>query len=93
MSKINNKIIEAYIAARDEVIKDNQSMIPDDPCTVAALLVLANEISGAHEELRRIAQVLGAEELASSKIAQSDTPNTMLSLLTALKAISSGPIS
>lgn len=93
MSKINNKIIEAYTAARDEIIKEDQAIKPDDPCTVAALLVLAAEVNGAHEELKRIAQVLGADELANSKIAQSDTPNTMLSLLTALKATTSGPIS
>ena len=89
MSTINNKIIEAYIATRDEIAKEDQSIKPDDPNTVAALLVLAAELNGAHEELRRIAQVLGAEELAKAKIAQSDVPDNMLALLTALKATQS----
>ena len=92
MSKTNNNIIEAYTATRDEII-ENQSIIPDDPSTVAAILVLAAELNGAHEELRRIAQVLGADELANSKIAQSDVPSNMLALLAALKATTSGPIS
>ena len=89
MSEINNKIIETYTAALNEITKQEQAIKPNDPSTVAALLVLANEISGAQEELKRIAQVLGAEEMADSKIAQSDTPSTMLSLLTALKATQS----
>ena len=85
MSEIKNGIIEAYIAAREEITKEEQSIKTDDPNTVAALLVLANEISGAKEELKRIAQVLGAEELAKAKIAQSDVPDNMLALLTALR--------
>ena len=86
MSEINNGIIEAYITAREEITKEEQSIKTDDPNTVAALLVLANEIGGVQEVLKRIAQVLGAEELARAKIAQSDVPSNMLALLAALRA-------
>ena len=86
MSETNSKVIEAYVATRDEITKETQTIIPDDPCTVAAILTLAAQFSEASENLKQIAQVLGIEDMTNSKIAQSDTPDTMLSLLTALKA-------
>ncbi len=90
MSKKNREIIKAFMAIRDELNKGkkSKSIKQNDPDTVAAMLVLASEISRANKELKRIGRVLGTEQNGSSKIAQSDVPDNMLALLTALKATS-----
>ena len=87
MSKIDFKLIEAFQVVREEILSsEGGAAETGDVDTAAAILVLASELNGARDELKRIAQVLGADEMDNQKMAQSDTPSTMLSLLTALKA-------
>lgn len=88
MSQIDIEILDAFTAARASILRDEMSAAPASE-SVAALLVMAAELKGAKEQLGRIADVLGAAETGSEKIAQSDVPDNMLALLTALKATQS----
>ena len=82
----DSSILDSFLAIQSELVSCKDSK---DLNMTAATLVLATQIKNLHNDLNRIAKVLGADQLESSKIAQSDTPDTMLSLLTALKATQS----
>lgn len=84
MSKTMLPVVESYLAIRNELIDSTKIEGSDEPDTVAAILLLAEELRGTKNELSRIAQVLGAGVTAEGKIAQSDVPDNMLSLLAAL---------
>ena len=90
MSKKNREIIKSFISMRDDIIKGKKLKITkqNDPNMVAAMLVMASELRAAKKELKRIGRVLGTEQKETSNIAQSDVPDNMLALLSALKAVS-----
>ena len=85
MQADDDPILQRFLQTKQELMQHSPPRQLHDPSTAAAMLVLAAEFRAATNELQRIAQVLGADEHAE-KIAQSDTPSTMLSLLAALKA-------
>lgn len=84
MSKIDPEIRKLFMELKKELEIDLTGS--GNSSTIAALMVLACELKGVKIELGRIAHVLGADCMTTEEISQSDTPSTMLSLLTALKA-------
>lgn len=92
MSKTDAEILKSYISIREKIIKESKlkSSKQNDTDTVAAILVLASELRGTQKELKRIAKMLGADLVESSKLENSDVPNNMLALLSALRASTSG---
>ena len=89
MNNLETTLIASFYQLRETLINDGADS--SDLSIAAAILVLADQIKCAQGELNRIAQVLGADFVKAKEIAQSDVPDNMLSLLSALKATTQGP--